>query len=85
MFKKCVPKKVRARFLPLQISPRHSNPCFPGKTARSPEKAQVLLSAEPLKSLERRAKTLKIGRKTEEKGKTRKSKKQGLEGQGLVT
>ena len=47
-----------------------------------PQKARVFLFAEPLKSLEKRGKTHKKARKIGKRKKARKSKKQGLEGQG---
>ena len=52
------------------------------KSEDPPKKARIFLSAEPLKSLEKRAKTHKKARKTAKRKKRGKRKKQGLEGQG---
>ena len=62
--------------------PWPSNPCFFGKSRGFPKKARVFLFAEPLKSLEKRGKTLKKARKIGKRKKQGNRKKQGLEGQG---
>ena len=57
-------------------------PAFWQKTRMPRKKARIFLPAEPLKSLEKRAKTHKKARKTAKRKKRGKRKKRELDGQG---